>query len=66
MNNSRTQAAHSAAAVIGQVIFIAVAPRRSSIWMSTGAGGDVVFAMDTGMNCGRLAAVWASDWVAPG
>jgi hypothetical protein len=39
------------------VIFMAVAPRRSSMWTSAGAGGDVVCAMDTGTNRGTLAAV---------
>ena len=54
------------AAAIGQVIFMAAAPRRSSIWMSTGAGGDVVCAMDTGKNCGTLAAVLAGKVVGLG
>ena len=66
INNSRIQAAHSAAAAIGQVIFMAAAPRRSSIWMSTGAGGDVACVTDTGKNCGRLAAVWADKVVGLG
>jgi hypothetical protein len=65
-SNSRIQAAHSAAAVIGQVIFRAAAPRRSSIWMSTGAAGDVVCAMETGTNCGTLAAVLAGKVAGPG
>lgn len=65
-SNSRNQAAHAAAAVIGQVVFMAAVPRRSSIWMSTGAGGDVVCAIDTGKNCGMLAAVLAGKVVGPG
>ena len=66
MNNCRIQAAHLAAAAIGQVIFMAAAARRSSIWMSAGAGGDVVCVMETGTNCGRLAALCAGKVVGLG
>ena len=37
-SSSRIQAAHSAAAAQGQLKWIAIAPQRSSMWMSAGAG----------------------------
>lgn len=51
---------------MGQVIFMAVAPRRSSIWMSAGAcaGGDGVGVSDTGMNCGALEATGLAGKIA--
>ena len=49
---ARIQAAHSVAAAIGQVIFMVVASRRSSIWMSIGAGSPAIASNDTGTNCG--------------
>ncbi len=45
---------------------MAAAPRRNSIWMSTGAGGEVDCAMETGTNCGTLTAVLADKVVVPG
>ena len=39
-SNSRIQAAHSTAAAAGQVTVIAIAPRRSSTWISEGAVVD--------------------------
>ena len=57
---ARIQAAHSAAAAIGQVIFMPVAPRRSSIRMSAGVGGgpdtDGLGVSDSGTNGGMAAA----------
>src|SRR4249920_1473917 len=52
-SNSRSQAAHSDAAAHGQLTLIMVAPRRSSIRMSTGA-------VTTGGNCNGTKVVAAA------
>ena len=43
------------AAMLGRLVAQLKMPRLDAY----GAGGDVVCAMDTGTNCGTLAAVWA-------
>ena len=58
---ARDQAAHFAAAAIGQMIFMVVASRRSSIWMSMGAGSPAIASNDTGTNCGGPFRVIAAE-----